>query len=66
VLYLMPLYTATWAYGYDIDDKRYLWTFCFRFNRCMKMEVMSERLLNAACCCGARPERVLRLAEFLV
>jgi len=60
------LTTATRACGYDKYGKRYLGAFCFRFNRRFKMEAMTERLLNAACCCGGRPERVLRLAELPV
>jgi hypothetical protein len=54
------------AFTFDKYGKRYLGAFCFRFNRRFKMEAMTERLLNATYCCGARPERVLRLADFPV
>jgi len=51
------------AFNFAKYGKRYLGAFCFRFNRRFKLAAMTERLLNAACCCGPRPERVLRLAE---
>ena len=51
------------AFNFEKYGNRYLGGFCFRFNRRFKLAQMTERLLNAACCCGARPERVLRLAE---
>jgi transposase-like protein len=51
------------ALNFKKYSKRYLGAFCFRFNRRFKLAAMTERLLNAACCCGPRPERVLRLAE---
>jgi transposase-like protein len=52
-------------HGFDFDKygKRYLGAFCFRFNRRFKLAEMTERLLHAACCCGPRPMRKLRLAE---
>ena len=51
------------AFNVDKDGKRYLGAFCFRFNRRFKLGAMTERLLNAACCCRPQPEQVLRLAE---
>ena len=51
------------AFGVAKYGKRYLGSFCFRFNRRFHLAVMTERLVNAACCCRPRTERVLRLAE---
>jgi transposase-like protein len=51
------------AFNFEKYGNRYLGGFCFRFNRRFNLAQMTERLLNAACCCVARPERVLRLAE---
>jgi transposase-like protein len=51
------------AFNFAKYGKRYLGAFCFRFNRRFNLAAMTERLLIAACCCGPRPERVLRLAE---
>jgi transposase-like protein len=51
------------AFNFDKYARRYLGAFCFRFNRRFNLAAMTERLLNAACCCGPRPERVLRLTE---
>jgi transposase-like protein len=51
------------SFNFAKYGKRYLGAFCFRLNRRFNLAAMTERLLNAACCCGPRPERVLRLAE---
>ena len=51
------------AFNFEKYSKRYLGAFSFRFNRRFNLEKMTDRLLNAACCCGPRPERFLRQAE---
>ena len=51
------------SFNFEKYSKRYLGAFNFRFNRRFNLVKMTERLLNAACCCGPRPERFLRQAE---
>ncbi len=51
------------AFNFEMYENRYFGGFCFWFNRRFNLDQMTERMLNAACCCGARPERALRLAE---
>lgn len=51
------------AFNFDKYARRYLGGFCFRFNRRFQMSAMTERIVNAVCCCMPCPERALRVAE---
>ena len=42
---------------------RYLGAFSYRFNRRFNLIAMTDRVLQTACCCLARSERLLRSAE---
>ncbi|MCX5943876.1 MAG: IS1595 family transposase, partial [Proteobacteria bacterium] len=42
----------------------YLGAFSYRFNRRFNLIAMTDRVLQTVCCCLARPERLLRSAEF--
>ncbi|MCT0201264.1 IS1595 family transposase, partial [Synechococcus sp. CS-602] len=42
----------------------YLGAFSYRFNRRFNLAAMTERVVHAICSCQARPERLLRCAEF--
>ena len=52
------------AFRFDKYANRYLGAFNYRFNRRFNLEVIPERVVNASCCCTARPEHLLRSAEF--
>jgi hypothetical protein len=43
---------------------RYLGAFCYRLDCRFNLEEMTTRILRATCICAARPERLLRSAEF--
>jgi hypothetical protein len=51
------------AFNFDKYARRYLGGFCFRFNRRFSMTAMTERIVNAVCCCTPCTKRDLRLAE---
>ena len=55
--------TASRACGYEKYARRYLGGYCFRFNRRFSMAGMTERIVNAVCCCMPVKERDLRVAE---
>ena len=46
-----------------VQQARYLEAYSYRFNRRFNLAKMTERLLNAACCCGPRPEPFPRQVE---
>jgi hypothetical protein len=51
------------AFNFHKYAKRYIGGYCFSFNRCFSMAVMTERIANAVCCCMHCTERDLRVAE---
>ncbi|MFM7675285.1 MAG: IS1595 family transposase, partial [Synechococcus sp.] len=51
------------ALCFDKYADRYLGAFSFRFNHRFRLEEMTDQVLQAACLCTARPERLLRSAE---
>ena len=55
-----------YTFNFEKYSKRYLGAFSFRFNRRFNLAKMTERLLNAACCCGPLPERFLRQTALAV
>jgi hypothetical protein len=52
------------AFRFDKYANRYLGAFNYRFNRRFNLAAMTERVAHAICCCNARPEHLLRSAEF--
>lgn len=48
------------AFKFEKYGNRYVCGLCFRFNRRFNLAQMTKCLLNAASCCGARRERLLR------
>ena len=51
------------AFNFEKYARRYLGGYCFRFNRRFSMAGMTERIVNAVCCCMPFTERDLRVAE---
>lgn len=52
------------AFQFDKYANRYFWIFNYRFNRSFNLEVITVRVVHAICGCTARPEHLLRSAEF--
>ncbi|HHG2225085.1 TPA: transposase, partial [Synechococcus sp. WH 5701] len=52
------------ALRFDKYADRYLGAFNYRFNRRFNLGEMTERVVHAICSCTARPEHLLRSAEF--
>ena len=51
------------AFNFEKYARRYLGGYCFRFNRRISMAGMTERIVNALCCCMPVTEQDLRVAE---
>ena len=51
------------SFNFDKYARSHLGGFCFRFNRRFAMSAMTERIVNAICCCMSSKERDLRGAE---
>jgi hypothetical protein len=52
------------ALKFDKYADRYLGAFNYRFNRRFNLGEMTERVVHAICSCTARPEHLLKSAEF--
>ena len=52
------------AFRFDKYANNYLGAFNNRFNRRFDLAAMTERVVHAICRCSARPEHLLRSAEF--
>ncbi|WP_255380939.1 transposase [Synechococcus sp. 1G10] len=52
------------ALRFEKYANRYLGAFSYRFNRRFNLAALTERVAHAICSCTARPERLLRSAEF--
>jgi hypothetical protein len=53
------------AFRFDKYADRYLGALNYRFNRRSNLASMTERVPHAICGCTARPEHLLRSAEFV-
>ena len=51
------------ALKFDKYADRYLGLSNYRSNRRFNLATMTERVVDAICSCGARPERILRSAK---
>jgi hypothetical protein len=51
------------AINFDKYARRYLGSYCFRFNRRFSMVAMTDRIANEVCCCMLCTEGDLRVAE---
>lgn len=51
------------AFSFDKYARRYLGSYCFRFNRRFAMAEMTDRIADAIYCCMPCTDRDLRVAE---